>query len=51
MDDAIKNEKGDTGNSIIWIEGNGIGYRLIEEDYEKRKVKKPTKPKINFIHN
>ena len=46
MDDVIKNEKGDTGNSITLIEGNGIGYRLTEEDYEKRKVKKPAKPEI-----
>ena len=46
MDDAIKNEKGDTGNSITWIEGDDIGYCLTEEDYERRKVKKHTKPEI-----
>lgn len=48
MDYAIKNEKEDTEDSITWVEGDGVGYCLTEEDYEERnkEVNKHTKSEI-----
>ena len=37
MDNNIENEKSKSEDEIIWIEGDGVGYCLTEEDYEKRK--------------
>lgn len=37
MDNEKDNLKDTKNIEIMWVEGDGIGYCLTEEDYEKRK--------------
>lgn len=37
MDNNIENKNPNSDDEIIWVEGDGVGYCLTEEDYETRK--------------
>ena len=46
-DEVVKNKK-EENEEILWIEGNGAGYCLTEEDYNEREkeVKRHEKKKL-----